>query len=201
MYLNLLDNSYTKQGLGRAALLFHKEIFKAGIEVAEDGGHRRNDGGHLTGDAPCFVARMVTEGILFRNSQFDAIDDCEIDDEWFRTQQFFIRPDCGRTKDEDCATLLVVPPCRCTVSFADPTASGAVEVTAETLFEAGCLALKAFQGTTTIPPLSPTVELEIIVRQEARHRVKVSRLQSWLSAGVRSPREQMLKVRLKEMLE
>jgi hypothetical protein len=64
MYFDLLDASYTRQGIGRAALFFHKETFDLPLVVADDDGHQRDDGSHLTGDAPAFVARMLKEGLV-----------------------------------------------------------------------------------------------------------------------------------------
>ena len=66
MFLDLLDGSYRRQGLGRAALVFHRDTFNLPIEVADDDGRVRSDGSHLTGDAPGFAAEMVKEGLLFR---------------------------------------------------------------------------------------------------------------------------------------
>lgn len=64
MYLDLLDPSYRRQGLGRAALQFHLDNFASSIEVSENDGHRKSDGSHLSGDAPAFVGKMVQEGLL-----------------------------------------------------------------------------------------------------------------------------------------
>ncbi len=68
MYMDELASSYKRQGIGRAALLFHKEIFGCPIEVAVDDGSQKADGSHLTQDAPAFADRMVREGVLFRES-------------------------------------------------------------------------------------------------------------------------------------
>ena len=64
MYLNKQNGSYLHQGIGRAALKFHKEIFCAPIVASEDNGIKKNDGSHLTEDAPGFIAKMRVEGIV-----------------------------------------------------------------------------------------------------------------------------------------
>ena len=52
------------QGIGRAALQFHNELFGAPITAAEDDGMTRDDGSNLTGDGPGFVHKMRVEGII-----------------------------------------------------------------------------------------------------------------------------------------
>jgi len=48
---------------------------------------------------------------------------------------------------------------------------------------------------------SPITNLTIRVKQpETEHRVSVGKLQSWLDGGGKSPNEQVLKSRLREML-
>jgi hypothetical protein len=54
-------------GLGRAALEFFKEYTGANIYARENDGVDRDDGIHLTEDAPGFVARMISEGLLQNN--------------------------------------------------------------------------------------------------------------------------------------
>lgn len=67
MYLDLKDSSYTKQGIGKAALEFHREVFKTPILAAENDGLKKQDGSHLTQDAPAFVGRMRQLGIIYSN--------------------------------------------------------------------------------------------------------------------------------------
>lgn len=73
MYMDRLDTSYKRQGIGRAALQFHKECFDTAIVARDHDGHTRDDGAHLTGDAPSFVQAMMKEGIIspFHQSGFD----------------------------------------------------------------------------------------------------------------------------------
>lgn len=55
-------------GLGRAALEFFKDYTQADVFARENDGQVRDDGSHLTEDAPGFVAKMIDEGILLDNS-------------------------------------------------------------------------------------------------------------------------------------
>jgi hypothetical protein len=96
-----------------------------------------------------------------------------------------------------------VPQSQCTVTFTDTEGMRhSVDVSAESPFEAAALALKTFRASTAVPPVGPATELEVTVRQpETRHGLKVSRLQVWLSSSSRSPKEQALKFKLKQILE
>lgn len=64
MYMDLIDRSYKKKEIGREALQFFKDTIKPPIIVAEDDGMRKNNGSHLTGDAPAFVSKMQNEGVI-----------------------------------------------------------------------------------------------------------------------------------------
>lgn len=55
---------YEHCGLGRAALEFFKEITEEKLYASFPDGFKRNDGSHLTGDAPGFVSKMIDEGII-----------------------------------------------------------------------------------------------------------------------------------------
>ncbi|GAB3097213.1 hypothetical protein [Lysobacter terrae] len=70
MYLNQQDGSYLRQGIGRECLKFHKELFNTSIEASDDDGIVKDDGSHLTGDAPGFISQMRQEGLV-RRSSFD----------------------------------------------------------------------------------------------------------------------------------
>ena len=63
-YLDVIDSSYRCKGIGRECLKRVKEF--SGFEiVAEDhDGVQRDDGSHLTNDAPGFVARMRRERLI-----------------------------------------------------------------------------------------------------------------------------------------
>jgi hypothetical protein len=64
MYLDQLSDKYKKKGIGRACLEFFSESFQMPIYAAHNDGNRRQDGSHLTGDAPGFISRMRTEGLV-----------------------------------------------------------------------------------------------------------------------------------------
>jgi hypothetical protein len=92
----------------------------------------------------------------------------------------------------------------CVVSFRDQEGlEHSVVVTASSLYEAAARGLKAFRespfwdGARPGPAARLTVAVKAV---EARHEVKLSRLQEWLNSGGRSPREQALKNDLRKML-
>lgn len=55
---------YTQQGIGRQCLKLMMNIFGLPITAAPNDGQKRDDGSHLTGDAPEFVRRMKLEGLI-----------------------------------------------------------------------------------------------------------------------------------------
>ena len=88
----------------------------------------------------------------------------------------------------------------CTVSFQD---SGgvrhAVEVGAETLYEAAVLALKSFREHDCVP--GPAAHLAIEVKSPSvTHTVVAHAIEDWLNGGAKSPKEAIEKRRLKELL-
>jgi hypothetical protein len=86
----------------------------------------------------------------------------------------------------------------CTVSFDDGTGIRyTVQVTAETMFEAAALALQIFEGAGT--PLGPAAHPEIAaVPAVVDHSVTVQRVKDWLRSGGKTPKEQVLKSRLRD---
>ena len=66
MYLDLKDPKWKNQGIGREILLRIKEMTSLTIVTREDDGFVQDDGSHLTGDAPGFVAKMCQEGIIHK---------------------------------------------------------------------------------------------------------------------------------------
>jgi len=64
MYLDLSGDSYKRKGIGRKCLQFFKELTGCPIFASENDGIRKDDGSHLTEDAPSFVAKMREEGII-----------------------------------------------------------------------------------------------------------------------------------------
>ena len=82
----------------------------------------------------------------------------------------------------------------------DPAAPRAVEVGAETLYEAAILALKAFREHDCAP--GPAAHLAIEVKSPSvRHTVVARKIEEWLVGGARSPSEAVEKRRLKELLD
>jgi hypothetical protein len=78
----------------------------------------------------------------------------------------------------------------------------AVEVAASTLYEAAALAIGEFRrcGFTANAP-GPATRLTVTVKTPATsHEVRLSKIEAWLESGGRSPNEQVLKVRLRELL-
>ena len=64
MYLDGQNGRYLHKGIGREALKFQKEYSDCKIITEDDDGIKRDDGSHLTGDAPVFVNKMRKEGII-----------------------------------------------------------------------------------------------------------------------------------------
>ncbi len=92
----------------------------------------------------------------------------------------------------------------CIVSFKDWSGmEHAVEVSAETLYEAAALGLKEFRASEFAEETAPGVATRVTVtvkQEEARHEVGVRQLEEWIAGAGKSPREQALKRRLREAL-
>lgn len=63
-YLDQLDKSYRFQGIGRECLKRVIELSGLPIVAQSHDRIRQDDGSHLTGDAPTFVERMRSEGLI-----------------------------------------------------------------------------------------------------------------------------------------
>jgi hypothetical protein len=89
--------------------------------------------------------------------------------------------------------------CSCAVWFDDGTGiRHTVQVNAESVFEAAVLALHSFQTAGTPP--GPAAHLEIAAQPPVvNHSVSVQRVRDWLSSGGKTPKEQALKSRLREL--
>ena len=59
------------QGLGRRCLELHHEIFDSPLTAGTDNGSKSEDGSHLTGDGPGFIAKMRKEGIVVSPISYD----------------------------------------------------------------------------------------------------------------------------------
>ncbi|WP_124513902.1 hypothetical protein [Acidovorax sp. FJL06] len=52
------------RGIGRRCLELHREVFSSPITAGADNGTTSDDGSHLTGDGPGFIAKMSKAGIV-----------------------------------------------------------------------------------------------------------------------------------------
>ncbi len=87
----------------------------------------------------------------------------------------------------------------CTVSFDDGTGvRHSVQVSAESSFEAATLAPAHLQERGHVP--GPAAHLEIAAHSPiVNHSVTVQRVQNWLHSGGKTPKEQALKSRLRDL--
>lgn len=87
----------------------------------------------------------------------------------------------------------------CTVSYIDLDGiRHSVEVEADGLYEASVLGICAFRKHELSP--AGLTELQVEVRSSVTHTLTVRKVQDWLQRGVRSPKEALLKERLRAMI-
>jgi hypothetical protein len=90
---------------------------------------------------------------------------------------------------------------RCRVSFVD--ASGVrhhAEVSAESLFEAAVLGIRAIsEEWAEEPGLAAKIEVQVTA-PAVTHEVTFKQLRDWLNGTCRSPKERIVKERLKALL-
>jgi hypothetical protein len=88
----------------------------------------------------------------------------------------------------------------CRVSYQDLEGiKHSVEVTAETLYEAAVLGMRALQVSGWMD--APNLMIDVTVRApETTHTIRNAALAAWLSCAGKSPREQVLKSRLRELV-
>jgi len=87
----------------------------------------------------------------------------------------------------------------CIVSFVDlDGVRHSVEIEAEGLYEASVLGLCAFRKHELEP--GGLTELEVEVRSSVTHKLTVTKVRDWLQRGVRSPKEAILKDKLRTLL-
>lgn len=77
---NLSLDACKKQGVGRACLEYHRELFSSTITAGTADGNSSEDGSHLTGDGVAFIAKMRKEGIVQKERNYDYDDVVEDDD-------------------------------------------------------------------------------------------------------------------------
>jgi len=93
---------------------------------------------------------------------------------------------------------------RCRVSYLDSrNVEHAVDVTADSLFEAAAVAVRAFREGALVEELPvPGTELRITVSQlPVEHRVRLQRVEQWAQTGTtKSPVEKLRRDRVRELL-
>ena len=93
---------------------------------------------------------------------------------------------------------------RCRVSYLDSrNVEHAVDVTADSLFEAAAVAVRAFREGVLVEELPvPGTEFRITVSPlPVEHRVRLQRVEQWAQTGtVKSPVEMLRRERVRELL-
>ena len=100
------------------------------------------------------------------------------------------------------SSLRLGTPCKCRVSFED--SSGILhtaEVTAETVYEAAVLGIRAINTHWAEEPWLMTRIAVEVVAPAVRHEVTFKALREWIDKGSGSPKEMAQRSRLKTMLE
>lgn len=64
MYLDELDDRYKRMGIGTAIVLFYKDYFDCLVYAEYNDGITKDDGSHLTQDAPVFVDNLRKQKII-----------------------------------------------------------------------------------------------------------------------------------------
>jgi hypothetical protein len=95
-----------------------------------------------------------------------------------------------------------MPASRCLVSFTDGAGvRHQAEVTAESLYEAAVLALKAFGTSSWTEGPKPASRLCIeVLGPVVRHELSVAQVRAWLESNSPSPNEQARKRKLRDLL-
>ena len=89
---------------------------------------------------------------------------------------------------------------KCFVSYLDLAGiRHQVEVDAGSMYEAAALAVKAFRDHDCEP--GQLSQLEIEIRTSVTHTLTVKKLREWLDGGAKTPKEVVIKDRLKELLQ
>jgi hypothetical protein len=87
----------------------------------------------------------------------------------------------------------------CVVSYLDTEGlRHTVEVDAESLYEAGVLAIRTFRHHNCEPGRASQLEVE--VRSSVTHTITPGRIHDWLNGGARTPKEAITKERLRALL-
>ena len=75
--IRMYTNEFKNTGLGSAALLYFLEIYGGPLYTSANDGMARDDGSHLTEDAPSFVMHMQAKNIIYGSSNRFDDDDSE----------------------------------------------------------------------------------------------------------------------------
>ena len=87
----------------------------------------------------------------------------------------------------------------CIVSYLDPEGlRHTVEVEAQSLYEAAVLALRTFRQHGCEPGQASRLEVEI--RSSIVHTVTLRKIYDWLNGGSKTPKEAVIKERLRALL-
>lgn len=89
---------------------------------------------------------------------------------------------------------------KCFVSYLDLSGiRHQVEVEAASMYEAAAMAVKAFREHDCEP--GPLSQLEIEIRTSVTHTLTVKKLREWLNGGAKTPKEVVMKDRLRELMQ
>jgi hypothetical protein len=87
----------------------------------------------------------------------------------------------------------------CIVSYIDTEGlRHTVEVEAESLYEAAVLAIRTFRQHDCEPAQASKLEVE--VRSSLIHTITLLRVHEWLNGGAKTPKEAVMKERLRALL-
>ncbi len=87
----------------------------------------------------------------------------------------------------------------CTVSYLDTEGiRHSVEVEATTLYEAAVLAVRTFKQHHCEP--GDISKLDVEIRSSVTHTVTLKKVRQWLNGGAKTPKEAVMKERLRELL-
>lgn len=88
----------------------------------------------------------------------------------------------------------------CVVSYLDTEGlRHTVQVEAESLYEAAALAMRTFRQHDCEPGQASRLEVE--VRSSVIHTITPNRVYDWLKGGAKSPKEAVMRERLRALLE
>ena len=87
----------------------------------------------------------------------------------------------------------------CVVSYVDTSGiRHTIEVEAQSLYEAAVLAIKVFRQHDCEPREANRLEIE--VRSSVVHTLTIRKIHDWLNGGAKTPKEAVIKERLRELL-